>query len=199
MEVYKITNKINGKVYIGSTKGDSQNRFKMHVRMSWNRDHDNDLAYDLMKYGWVSFEVEVLETIEGDSISVLRQAEDRWIYKYVTEHSEVTLYNQRFSGSDPSAIPVSTEPTEASTEVIITKELLTNGIVSVPYYQIDEEQFSNKSELLEFLSTLGITMNLTTLNLILGNHMVPKSVTSKYPNLKFIDNVDNIPTRYFYK
>lgn len=83
--------------------------------------------------------------------------------------------------------------------IIITKEVLSNEVVSVDYYTINGTKYGDKRVMLEVLAKFGIELNLTTLNLILGNHMVPKSVTSKYPNLKFIDNVDNIPTRYFYK
>ena len=82
-------------------------------------------------------------------------------------------------------------------DIIITKELLSNEVVSVPYYTLDGIKYGTKQNLLEALSNKGVKLNITTLNLILGNHMVPKHVTSMYPNLRFVDNAENIATRYF--
>lgn len=87
----------------------------------------------------------------------------------------------------------------SNNDIVLTKEVLKNEVVSVDYYTLDGTKYGDKKDLLKALADLGIDLNLTVLNLILGNHMVPKNVTSKYPQLKFIDNATGITTRYYYE
>lgn len=82
--------------------------------------------------------------------------------------------------------------------IIITKEVLKNEVVSVDFYTLNDVKYGDKKDLLGALADLGVDLTLTVLNLILGNHMVPKNVTSKYPTLKFIDNATGTPTKYYY-
>lgn len=60
MLIYKITNKINGKRYIGQTKQTLELRFKGHVRNAKNK--VNRYLYDAMnKYGYPNFFIEIIE------------------------------------------------------------------------------------------------------------------------------------------
>ena len=64
--VYKITNTINGKIYIGSTQCFSE-RFKKHVLRLRNGIHVNaHLQAAYSKYGSESFTFEILEVTEKD-------------------------------------------------------------------------------------------------------------------------------------
>lgn len=59
--VYKITNKINGKIYIGCSKNMS-NRFRSHLySLSKNKSNCIILQNAVMKYGLVNFIFEILE------------------------------------------------------------------------------------------------------------------------------------------
>lgn len=86
-----------------------------------------------------------------------------------------------------------------SDEILLTKEVLKNEVVSVDYYTLNGVKYGDKKKILNALSDLGVDLNLTILNLIIGNHMVPKNITSKYPDFKFVDNATDIPTRYYHK
>lgn len=64
-EIYKITNKINGKIYIGQTYRSSETRLKEHIRDAKNVNKDNKnvpLHKAIVKYGENNFELEILET-----------------------------------------------------------------------------------------------------------------------------------------
>lgn len=71
--IYKFTNKINHKSYIGLTN-DIERRYREHIYMSTS----NDGAYfhrALAKYGIENFEFEVLETFEVEDRVLLGQRE----------------------------------------------------------------------------------------------------------------------------
>ena len=81
-------------------------------------------------------------------------------------------------------------------DIILTKEVLSNEVVSVNYYTLDGIKYGDKKELVKAMNDKGIPMNLITLNLILGNHLIPKFIVSKHPEFKFIDNTCDTPVRY---
>lgn len=93
--IYKITNKINNKVYIGQS-GRIQNRLSAHKQAIFNENNGryNDGLYeDIRKYGEENFSFEILETIK------LNELEEKWIKIYEKTHD---LYNlQRRPHTDP--------------------------------------------------------------------------------------------------
>lgn len=60
MFIYKITNVINGKVYIGSTKNEVKLRWAVHKHNAFNKEPKSDLHNDMKLLGIDSF---LLETI----------------------------------------------------------------------------------------------------------------------------------------
>lgn len=66
--IYKITNNVNQKFYIGSTK-DFRNRMKYHLQM--NLSGCKTLVKAFEKYGIENFKWEILETIDIFNLSVL--------------------------------------------------------------------------------------------------------------------------------
>lgn len=75
MIIYKITNLINGKVYIGQTTRTLEERMNEHYRKS-------DIVVDkaIQKYGRENFSTEVVD--DADSIEELNEKEIYWIRKY---------------------------------------------------------------------------------------------------------------------
>lgn len=55
MDIYKIINLINGKIYIGKTKYTADARFKAHVINSKNESNDTYLYRAMRKYGLDNF------------------------------------------------------------------------------------------------------------------------------------------------
>ena len=74
--IYKITNSINNKVYIGNTNYSIKKRWSEHVRDSRKeRCKHRPLYYAINKYGIENFKIEKLEYVEDDS-----KLSDREIY-----------------------------------------------------------------------------------------------------------------------
>lgn len=72
--VYKITNKLNGDCYVGSSK-DIGKRWKRHIYLheSKGRHHEYFIYRAMRKYGIENFEFEVLETCEDSEKIILEQ------------------------------------------------------------------------------------------------------------------------------
>ena len=79
--VYKITNRINQKVYIGQTSFSVEKRWKEHVQ-DINKHLDRPLYRALSKYGIENFSVETIE--ETDSPN---EREIYWIEYYQSYHN----------------------------------------------------------------------------------------------------------------
>ena len=95
MVVYKITNKINGKVYIGQTIQTLGRRWKKHVRYSENNSK-TAIHNAIRKYGPENF---TIEEIDGaNSLSELNYLETHYIYKH--ESLAPNGYNLKIGGSN---------------------------------------------------------------------------------------------------
>lgn len=80
--IYSITNKLNGKKYIGKTVGEIEKRWREHIRDSKKRRCEKRPLYSAMrKYGENNFFV---EQIEECSDAKLSEREKYWIQKYNT-------------------------------------------------------------------------------------------------------------------
>ncbi len=91
--IYKITNTINNKVYIGQTSKTITERFAVHLRHAAN--HVNRYLYDAMNfYGYENFIIEELERCEK---SILDAREIYWISFYQSNNPEYG-YNMTAGG-----------------------------------------------------------------------------------------------------
>ena len=78
--IYKVTNKVNNKVYIGKTLDSSiQERFKEHVKEAKVKQYNRPFHLALNKYGADNFEI---EEIEQAPASILSEREKYWIAYY---------------------------------------------------------------------------------------------------------------------
>ncbi len=73
MIIYKITNLINGKIYVGQTKFSVEKRFKEHAKS------DSLIGRAIRKYGEENFKAEVIETCQ--TFIELNEREIFWIAK----------------------------------------------------------------------------------------------------------------------
>lgn len=76
MIIYKVTNKNNGKVYIGQTVGKLETRWKQHVKAK----DESKFHRAIRKYGAAAFTVEQIDC--ACSIDELNQKEKQWIAYY---------------------------------------------------------------------------------------------------------------------
>lgn len=95
--IYKITNNINDKVYIGKTIRDIQERFSEHCRDSKKDRYKNRPLYRAMnKYGIENFSIELIEETDNPE-----EREIYWIKKY---NSYSNGYNATIGGDGKSVI-----------------------------------------------------------------------------------------------
>lgn len=77
--IYKITNKVNGKVYIGQTRHTVEYRWRQHLK-NFNIEHRQQPLYcAFAKYGLENFEVTTLEEVD---VTKLDEREIYWIAKH---------------------------------------------------------------------------------------------------------------------
>lgn len=80
--VYLLRNLLSGKVYIGSSV-EMYDRVIDHIwELTRQTHHNAHLRAAWLKYGPLSFEVEILEQCDADDRPGLRAAEERWIAVY---------------------------------------------------------------------------------------------------------------------
>lgn len=89
--IYLITNKINGKQYVGQTARDIWTRFEEHCQNS----HGSAIGNAIQKYGYLNFSLQELETVPLD---LLDEREKYWIAYYDTYHKG---YNKTLGGKTP--------------------------------------------------------------------------------------------------
>jgi group I intron endonuclease len=91
--IYKATNTITGKIYIGFT-GNFQKRIKSHFRRSKNKKHNYKLYESIRKYGWESFVWEEIYQ-STDDLHTKNVIEPLLIAEYNSYH---TGYNSTLGG-----------------------------------------------------------------------------------------------------
>lgn len=80
MFIYKITNTINGKIYIGQSIRPIQKRFKRHINDAINNNINTHFAKAIRKYGKDNFVIEEIDT--ANSQDELNRKEQYWIKYY---------------------------------------------------------------------------------------------------------------------
>jgi group I intron endonuclease len=98
MIVYRITNKKNGKSYIGFTSKSVDQRWSEHVYWALHRNSHYRIHAAIRKYGPENFEQYVLA--EGsDENYVLNTLEPKFIAEYNTQKMDTTHYREVVSGN----------------------------------------------------------------------------------------------------
>lgn len=91
--IYKITNLVNGKIYVGKTIYTIERRFKEHLSDSKRGKYENRPLYKAInKYGKDNFIIEAIEKCEDDKAS---EREIYWIEKLNSYHNG---YNATLGG-----------------------------------------------------------------------------------------------------
>ena len=100
--IYKIENKINGKVYIGQTSIDIEKRWRFHI----NHEYNQHLKAAFKKYGISSFMFSVIHPINKDEYideNYLHLQLDELEKHYISQYESINSskgYNKKTGGRD---------------------------------------------------------------------------------------------------
>jgi len=107
MLIYKITNKTNGKIYVGLTvKKSALHRFTKHVSEAKNTNENRYFLNAIRKYGRDNFIVEEID--KANSIEELKQKEIFYINFYNSTNRNIG-YNRSLGGDGTSGVKKSEE------------------------------------------------------------------------------------------
>lgn len=99
MIIYKLTNKINGKIYIGQTIKSFEERLRGHIYDAQYRKKTSEsrLSNAIRKYGIDNFEKEIIYT--ASSIEELNEKEEFYIKHFNSTNREIG-YNIKYGGNN---------------------------------------------------------------------------------------------------
>lgn len=97
MIIYKATNTINGKVYIGQTTQAFGNRKQKHKYETFTLNKQYHFHKAIRRYGWDAFNWCVIDT--ATNIDDLNQKEEFWIKEYRSTNSKYG-YNIMYGGNN---------------------------------------------------------------------------------------------------
>ena len=80
MWIYKITNSVNSKVYIGQTIRPVEDRFRRHILDAIHNKLNTHFARAIRKYGPESFKIEIIDS--ATTQNELNRKEQEWIRRY---------------------------------------------------------------------------------------------------------------------
>lgn len=129
--IYKITNKVNNKVYIGQSVNIEQ-RWKDHRTRAFQVDEEyinNHLYRSIRKYGLINFTFEILEECDKEELD---SKEIKWIDYFDSTNSQKG-YNKTKGGS--SAVTISKLTDEQVLEIynLLLNSTLTQNEIAIKY------------------------------------------------------------------
>lgn len=165
--IYKFTNKINGKTYIGQTNNIEQ-RKRGHKSTAYNNkahDYHNAFHNAIRKYGWENFDFEILEEVD-DSFGreYLNQREIFFIsyYDSLVGHNG---YNIKEGGNGNMPEPKTFEERVACSKVFTLDEIVDIQKMLCEGYALFEIREKYPRLTRSFLSNINIGLNFYNENL----------------------------------
>lgn len=141
--IYKITNQVNGKVYIGQTRQSVESRWNQHKCKARKRsDGNNHFHNAILKYGEDKFTVEVLEECEFSEL------DSREIFYIAQYDSFKNGYNTTYGGGGNRVLDVYNKYEEI-------KDLYLSGFSSnwiATKFEVD------KTTIVKILKSLGVKL-----------------------------------------
>lgn len=78
-KIYKITNNVNGLIYVGCTINSLKQRFNEHLYRCFKSDYKSKLYNSIKKYGQENFKIELIEECD---LNTIYETEKKYIQEY---------------------------------------------------------------------------------------------------------------------
>ena len=159
--IYKFTNKINGKIYIGQTNNPEQ-RKRGHKSTAYNKkahDYTNAFHNAIRKYGWDNFDFEILEEINDSFGREYLNQREKFFISYYNSLVGRNGYNIREGGEGNIPEPKTFEERVACSKVLTLEEVVDIQTMLSSGYALFEirEKYPKLSK--SFLSNINTGLN----------------------------------------
>ena len=181
--IYKFTNTINNKSYIGQSV-DLHNRLRLHY-FRYVHNVNTPLYNAMRKYGIEPFTFQILEIVNIENLTnieikkTLGLLETSYIEKY---NSNKFGYNQTIGG-DNSILGYKFTDKQKETQMLNSKKVAMDGRFKVYCYNINTNEIFSSANLTELSNKLQITINPSDFRSLM--------VKSKYVIAKTLDELEN--------
>lgn len=142
MKIYKVTNRITGKSYIGLTSNELYERKKSHFHYSFVEPDNSYFHKAIRKYGKESFEWEILE----DNISDIALLKEREIFNILKHDTYIPNGYNSTKGGDGRLGFKATEETKLKLRNAWTDERKKNFSLKMKNRHVSEETKRKMSE-----------------------------------------------------
>lgn len=173
--IYKITNKINGKAYIGKSM---EYRFEYRIKQHKNDNSDTHFSRAKRKYGFDNFEISIIEKeIDKNEIS---NREKYWIEYFDTFNNG---YNSTIGGEGGNTFVKRTEQQMKLTSLKISKSIKGNKNGNKGQYVKEKNPMYGKHHSDESRKKISEAVKNRKFNIkcwICGNEFISKSNVARY-------------------
>lgn len=105
--IYKITNKITNKVYIGSSRSSIKHRWLVHKSLlNRNKHHSRYLQNSFNKHGIKAFKFEIIEEINSTDKTYYYKREQFWIDSYKSYTPKYGYNESRVSNTNGKTVKI---------------------------------------------------------------------------------------------
>lgn len=124
--IYKFTNLINNKIYIGQTRQKLNNRYKQHLKAKDNY----PIHAAIRKYGIENFSFTTIEIIEADSKELLIDELNKLEINYIKEYNSLVPFGYNIEKGGVGKIPELKKETLLKKLQFINKDIIDQKVIN---------------------------------------------------------------------
>ena len=157
MIIYKVTNKVNGKMYIGLTTQKLRYRRCQHRYCAYGKNEPSYFYCAIRKHGWNSFEWEVID--KATNIEELKEKEKYWITYYQSTNRGIG-YNLSQGGDGNVGYKHTKEAKKKLSEAHLRRSALGTGIKPFYAYTAEGKLINKYNNYRTCASEIGISSSM---------------------------------------
>ena len=124
--IYKFTNLINNKIYIGQTRQKLKVRYRQHLRAK----DKYPIHAALQKYGIDNFSFTIVEIIEADSKELLISKLNKLEVSYIKEYNSLVPFGYNIEKGGVGKVPINKKETLLKELQSINKDIINQKVIN---------------------------------------------------------------------